>query len=43
MNHTLVTTILDIEPRIASSGDGKINDEIVYDTVIHIVFICSFV
>ena len=32
MNHTLVTTIFDIQPRIASSEDGKTNDEIVYDT-----------
>uniref|UniRef100_A0A1X7UKU1 AAA+ ATPase domain-containing protein n=2 Tax=Amphimedon queenslandica TaxID=400682 RepID=A0A1X7UKU1_AMPQE len=28
---TLVTTVLDVQPRMASSGGGKTNDEIVYD------------
>ena len=27
----LITTILDVQPRLASSGGGKTNDEIVYD------------
>lgn len=29
--HSLITTILDVQPRMASSGGGKTNDEIVYD------------
>lgn len=27
----MITTILDVQPRLASSGGGKTNDEIVYD------------
>ena len=29
--HTLVNTVLDVQPRLASSGGGKTNDEIVYE------------
>jgi len=29
--HTLVSTILDVQPRLASSGGGKTSDEIVYE------------
>ena len=29
--HNLVSTILEVQPRMASSGGGKTNDEIVYD------------
>jgi dynein heavy chain len=29
--YTLITTILEVQPRLASSGGGKTNDEIVYD------------
>lgn len=27
----MITTVLDVQPRLASSGGGKTNDEIVYD------------
>ena len=29
--HALVSTILDVQPRLASSGGGKTSDEIVYE------------
>lgn len=29
--HNLVNTILEVQPRTASSGGGKTNDEIVYE------------
>ncbi len=29
--HTLVNTVLDVQPRLASSGGGKTSDEIVYE------------
>lgn len=29
--NTLITTILDVQPRLASSGGGKTNDEIVFE------------
>ena len=28
---TLITTILDVQPRLASSGGGRTSDEIVYE------------
>ena len=29
--HALITTVLDVQPRLASTGGGKTNDEIVYE------------
>ena len=29
--YNLVNTVLDVQPRLASSGGGKTSDEIVYD------------
>ena len=29
--HAMISTVLDVQPRMASSGGGKTNDEIVYD------------
>ena len=29
--HTLIHTVLEVQPRLASGGGGKTNDEIVYE------------